>query len=80
MGSDSIFSRFAELIRSPTPIRHGCIYRDTITGERFKITTVGRWVEIERMDAERRPDNTVRKEEMRDAIKSGIVVFEEKDV
>lgn len=68
-----LFRRVQTLIRSQPPIRHGRVYRDMITGERFEIKTVGRWVEIERLDAKRRPDNTVRKEVMRTAIDSGLV-------
>jgi len=58
---------------SPTAIRHNHVYTDHITGERFEITTVGRWVEIERLDSERRDENSVRKGVMRDAISSGMV-------
>lgn len=59
-------------IRKP-PIRHNHTYRDLITGERFEIDSVGRWVEISRLDAERRPDNRVRKGVVRDALVNGTI-------
>ena len=68
-----IYRRFKHRVRSPTPIRHGHVYRDTITGEQFTILTVGRWVELERHDADRRPEHSVQKGAMLDAIESGIV-------
>lgn len=55
------------------PIRHGHVYIDRVTGERFEIITVGRFVEVDRFDAEHRPENNVRKGVMRDAIRMGIV-------
>lgn len=59
--------------RQTTPIHHGHVYTDHITGERFEIESVGRWVELTRFDAERRAENKVRKGVMRDAIANGHV-------
>lgn len=73
MGAIRRIRRLVKDFRGRTPIRHGHVYTDTITGERFEITTVGRWVEIERFDAERRTENSVRKGVMRGAIKDGVV-------
>lgn len=70
--------RIKELIgiRKP-PIRHGHVYVDTITDETVEVKSVGRSVQIERQDAERRPDTTVRKKKMRSAIESGYVEHDE---
>jgi len=69
----NLYCRLKNRVRSQTPIRHGHVYRDTITGEQFTILTVGRWVELERHDADRRPEHSVQKEKMLGAIESGIV-------
>lgn len=58
---------------TPTAVRHNHRYVDTITGERFDVVSVGRWVEIERLDAERRPENIVRKDVVIRAIDGGFV-------
>lgn len=73
MGAIRRLRRILRDIRPRTPIRHGHVYTDAITGERFEILTVGRWVEIERFDADRRVENSVRKGVMRTAIKNGHV-------
>lgn len=59
--------------RSKTPIRHGHVYTDEITGERFQIHSVGPQVELERLDAERRSEQRTRKTLMRGAIEEGYV-------
>lgn len=73
MGVISRSKRIINDFRSPTAIRHNHRYIDHVTGERFEIETVGRWVEITRLDADRRPDNSVRKEVMRRAIDTNVV-------
>lgn len=60
----------------PIPIYHGHVYTDFITGERFVVKTVGRWVEIERLDAERRPEHSVRKQIFQTAISAGLIDHE----
>lgn len=72
-----LISRLKRIVTDKPPIRHGHVYTDVVTGERFEVVTVARWVEIERFDAERRPTNTVRKTVMRDAIKIGTVEHDE---
>jgi len=73
MGAIRRLRRIFRDLRPKTPIRHGHVYTDVITGERFEILTVGRWVEIERFDADRRTENSVPKGTMRSAIKAGHV-------
>lgn len=65
--------KLRDLISETTPIRHGHVYMDKVTGERFEIESVGRWVELQRFDAERRAENRVKKETMREAIANGHV-------
>lgn len=57
----------------PTPVRHGHVYVDQITGEPFEVLSVGRSVQIERLDAENRPESTIRKEKMRRAIDGAFI-------
>lgn len=71
-----IARRIVRLLTDKPPIRHNHTYTDLVTGERFEIDSVGRWVEISRLDAERRPGNRVRKGTMRDAIAEGLVTHD----
>jgi len=69
--------RIKELLGlTPTPIRHNHVYTDTITGERFIVNSVGRSVAIERLDAKRRPESSVRKSTLRKCISSGVVTHD----
>lgn len=72
----SFIRRAVRLFRDEPPIQHNHTYKDQVTGERFEIDSVGRWVEVSRLDAERRPENRVRKETMRDAIAEGVVTHD----
>lgn len=73
----SLLGRLLSRITAPVPIRHSHTYRCVITDELFVIQSVGRQVSIQRMDAERRPSTSVKKETMRRAIRDGMVVHEE---
>lgn len=73
MGAIRRIRRVIADIRRPTPIHHGHVYTDHITGERFEVESVGRWVELQRLDAERRPKNKVRKGVVKDAVNNGHV-------
>lgn len=74
----SIVRRIKRLVGlSPTPIYPGRTYTDHITGESFHIESVGRWVTIERHDADRYPTNRLQKERMRQLIDMGIVELED---
>lgn len=61
------------IIPGPVSIQPGHVYTDHITDERFEVQSVGRWIELTRFDAERRPDNKVRKKVLQDAIDNGHV-------
>jgi hypothetical protein len=69
-----IRDRLPELGEETTPIHVGHRYRCQITGERFDVTSVGRVVHIERLDAERRPINKVGTDDFRTAVDTGTIV------
>lgn len=59
-----------------TPIQVGHRYKDTITGERIDIVTVGAKTTVERLDADRRPENSVTTNSVRAAIDAGVLVHD----
>jgi len=59
-------------------VRHGHTYVDKVTGERFKVISVGNKTQIKRLDADRRPENYTRTETIRSAIRSGTVEHDTK--
>jgi len=68
--------RLRRMFHNPTPIRPGHYYTDVVTGERVFVHSVGRHVELERMDADRRPETTVPKETFRRALEHEFVTHE----
>lgn len=69
----SPIERLRRIVRNPTPIHPGHVYRDQITNERVLVHSVGRHIEVERMDADRRPSNKVPKNVFRTAVEHEIV-------
>jgi len=66
--------RISDLFRRPpTPVRPGHTYIVTITDEPVLVRSVGRSVDIERQDAQRRPETTVPIDDFRRAIDAEFV-------
>lgn len=72
-----LIERLRRIVHNPTPIRPGHVYHDEITNERVFVRSVGRHIEVERMDADRRPETTVPKETFRRALEQEIVTHRE---
>lgn len=74
---ESIRRRLRNLYNRPTPIKPSHTYTDKLTGEQFIVKSVGHQVRVERKDAQRRPNNSIPREILREAIAKGIVVHEQ---
>lgn len=68
--------KLARRIRPIQPVRAGHTYRSEATGERFVVTSVAPNVTIERKDAERRPEHSVKLDTLRRAIETKAVVHD----
>lgn len=55
------------------PLRHGHLYRDKITGEKFKILSIAGQVHIERYDANAREEWSSSTEHFKTALRTGTI-------